>query len=82
MKQREPEFTSEQVRKKLWLAIGRGRHTQLSLARKLGISAQYLHDILNARREPGESVLGYLGLEKVVVYRIPKQPVPTPAEPK
>lgn len=71
---KEPEFTAEQVRHKLWLAIGPPpRHTQLSLARKLGISAQYLHDILHGRREPGESALEYLGLEKVVVYRIPKK---------
>lgn len=70
----EPEFTAEQVRKKLWLAIGKPpRYDQLSLARKLGISAQYLNDILHGRREPGESVLEYLGLEKIVIYRIPKK---------
>jgi hypothetical protein len=71
----EPEFTADQVRKKLWLAIGPPpRHTQLSLARKLGISAQFLHDILHSRRDPCEAALEYLGLEKVVIYRIPKRP--------
>lgn len=70
----ELEFTAEQVRNKLWTAIGKPpRHTQPQLARRLGISAQYLHDILHGRREPGESVLEFLGLEKVVIYRIPKK---------
>jgi hypothetical protein len=71
------EFTADQVRKKLWTAIASkpprriGGHTQLSLAAAIGISAQYLNDILHGHREPCEKCLQYLGLEKVVVYRIP-----------
>lgn len=71
----EREFTADQVREKLWLAIGpRPRWTQLELSRKLGILAQYLNDILHGKREPNEAtLLSYLGLERVVVYRIPKR---------
>lgn len=70
------EFTAEQVRKKLWLSVASkprriGGHTQLSLAAAIGISAQYLNDILHGNREPCEKCLAYLGLEKVVVYRVP-----------
>lgn len=37
-------------------------------AQEIGISAAYLGDLLRGRREPGDKVLQYLGLKKVV-YR-------------
>jgi hypothetical protein len=38
-----------------------------------GVSPAYMSDILNGRREPGESVLRALGFRKVVRYeRIPE----------
>jgi hypothetical protein len=73
---REPEFTADQVRKRLWGFIrvqGPHKRTQLDLSRELGISPQFLNDILHGNREPCEKCLGYLGLEKVVIYRIPKR---------
>ena len=73
----EPEFTAEQVREKLWTAIDPrrrpGRHTQLTLATAIGVSASFLCDVMHGRREPTGKVLEYLGLERVVVYRIPKR---------
>lgn len=42
--------------------------SQKALAARLGITAQYLSDVLNGRREPGEAVLKPLGLRKVIVY--------------
>lgn len=33
-----------------------------------GVSPQYVCDVLNARREPGDSILGALGLRRVVRY--------------
>ncbi len=33
-----------------------------------GVSEQYVSDVLNARREPGETMLRALGLRKVVRY--------------
>ena len=34
-----------------------------------GVSQQYVNDVLKGRREPGESILKALGLERVVSYR-------------
>jgi len=42
--------------------------TQSALARELGITSAYLHDILNGNREPGENVLSALGLRRVIAY--------------
>lgn len=43
--------------------------TQTVLAERLGISSAYLSDVLNGRKDPGESILAPLGLERVVTYR-------------
>lgn len=43
--------------------------SQSEMARKIGVSPQYLHDVLNERRGPGDKILTYLGIEKVVTYR-------------
>ncbi len=41
---------------------------QQTYARQIGISPAYLSDVLNARREPGDSILSALGLRKQVRY--------------
>ena len=41
---------------------------QKAWAEAHGISPQYVCDVLNARRDPGESILAALGLRKVVRY--------------
>lgn len=46
-----------------------GTDSQADVARKIGISPQYLHDVLNERRGPGEKILDYLGLERIITYR-------------
>lgn len=43
--------------------------SQKDLAKAIGISPQYLCDILKRRRDPGADVLKWLGLEKAVTYR-------------
>ena len=43
--------------------------TQKSLAKKLGISQQYLSDVLRGNRYPGKKLLDGLNLEKVILYR-------------
>lgn len=43
--------------------------THKALADKMGISPQYLHDILAGKRLPGKKVLAFLKLEPVLVYR-------------
>lgn len=50
--------------------------TQTVLADQIGISPQFLSEILNGKRGPSKTVLDFLGLEKVVTYRrsnLPKQ---------
>lgn len=42
--------------------------TDKELAIKLGISQQYLSDILHGKRGPGKAVLDYFGLKKYYVY--------------
>ena len=44
--------------------------SQKALADEMGITASYLSDILNGKRDPGKSVLDWLGLERsaVLVY--------------
>lgn len=46
-----------------------GSSSQVEVARKIGISPQYLHDVLNERRGPGDKILEYLGIERVITYR-------------
>lgn len=45
-----------------------GAGSQKALAAQLGVSPQYLGDVLNGKREPGESILEALGLRKVACY--------------
>lgn len=33
------------------------------------VSAPYVSDVLRGRREPGDAILGPLGLERVISYR-------------
>lgn len=46
---------------------------QQQFARELGVSPQYLSDVLHRRREPGDAILRGLGVERVVLYR-PSRP--------
>jgi transcriptional regulator with XRE-family HTH domain len=48
------------------------RGTQKAAAEFLGVSQQYLTDLLKGRRDPGEKILSKLGLEASVIYT-PKQ---------
>lgn len=48
--------------------------SQSALAKQLGVSEPYLSDVLNERRDPGESILTPLGYERVTVYRRLKPP--------
>jgi len=42
--------------------------TLTDVARELGVSVQYLHDVVKARRRPGRKLLKALGLRKNVEY--------------
>ncbi len=43
--------------------------SQVAWAKANGVSGAYVSDVLARRREPGESILAALGLERVVTYR-------------
>jgi len=45
-----------------------GERSSTQFATELGISKQYLSDIYNGRREPGESVLNALDLTRTVTF--------------
>lgn len=42
--------------------------TQAQLAREIGITPQYLHDVFHGRRAPGPKILEYLRIEKRETY--------------
>lgn len=42
--------------------------SQKEAAKKLGVSAQYLGDVLSGKREPGKKILDALKLRKVIKY--------------
>lgn len=42
--------------------------SQAALARKLGVTATHVGDLLDGTREPGDKVLPALGLKKVTFY--------------
>jgi len=64
----EPQqLTLRDVLRRLHRLIGDG--TQKDAAEKLGVSQQYLSDVLNEAREPGPLILAGLGIERVVTYR-------------
>jgi hypothetical protein len=46
-----------------------GDSEQRTLAISLGVSPQYLNDILNGRRLPGEKILAPMGLAAETYYR-------------
>ena len=48
-----------------------GLGSQKAWAYKHGISEQYVSDVINGRRDPGETILHALGLECVVSYEVP-----------
>lgn len=56
-----------------------GEQTAQQFASRLGVSPQYLSDVYNGRRPPGESITAALNVEKAVVYTLPAPSKPSPA---
>lgn len=50
-------------------AACRSAGSQSAWAGAHGISAPYVGDVLNGRRDPGEKILAALKIERVVTYR-------------
>jgi len=49
--------------------------SQKAWAEANGVSGAYVNDVLQARREPGDSILRALGLKKVVRYVEVRKPI-------
>ena len=67
MSQRIQKFTADEV-----LVLLRKRledTTQRGLAAKIGVTQQYLCDVLKERRPPGPAILSFLGLEVAFVKK-------------
>ena len=47
-----------------------GEQTAQQFASRLGVSPQYLSDVYNGRRPPGESITAALKVDKAVVYTV------------
>lgn len=58
---------SDVQRKLRWACSYAG--SQKRVAEIAGVSPQYISDVLNGKREPGQAILTYLRLERVVSYR-------------
>jgi transcriptional regulator with XRE-family HTH domain len=54
-----------------------GEQTAQQFASRLGVSPQYLSDVYNGRRPPGESITSALKVEKAVVYTLAMPPSKT-----
>jgi hypothetical protein len=44
------------------------RANQAEVAKELGISPQYLSDVLNKRRELGKKILNAMGFDRLIVH--------------
>ena len=46
------------------------RNNQLEVARALGISPQYLNDVIHYKHSPGRKLLSALGYGRIVFYQV------------
>ncbi|WP_426221509.1 hypothetical protein [Methylobacterium sp. NFXW15] len=67
-----PRLRREQVVDRLRAACA-GAGGQAAGGRQNGVSQQYVHDVLRGRRDPGDTVLRPLGLQRATVY-VPREP--------
>lgn len=64
-----PTLAQELRIRRILAAIVRVEHSQKAAAKRLGVSAQHLNDVLNVRRALSPKILCALGYERVVCYR-------------
>lgn len=51
-----------------------GAGSQAAWGRQHGVSQQYVHDVLRGRRQPGDTVLRPLGLQRAEPVYVPREP--------
>lgn len=64
---REGKMTADEVRE-LLREEARSLGSQRALARKAGVSAPFVSDVLKGAREPSGALLDLIGVERVVTY--------------
>ena len=47
--------------------------SQKHWAAEAGVSAAYVNDVLQGRREPGQAICDALGIERIVTYRFKRK---------
>lgn len=68
MKPSHPDMNRKQLQD--FIVARMGSMKQKEFAAKLGITPQFLNDILHGHRNPGPIVLKALGVEEIVLYRV------------
>lgn len=63
------DMTADDVRELLRQALRKENLSQRAMAKLIGISGQYLNDVLLRSREPTGLILDYLELDRIVTYR-------------
>ena len=63
------DLTADQVREELRDILSRQNMSQRSLAKLIGVSGQFLNEVLLGSREPTGLILEYLGFDRIVIYR-------------
>lgn len=58
-------YSTDEVIAQIHTRITKGDGTQSAFAKRVGISASYLHDVLNGRRQPNDKIIAELGLTEI-----------------
>lgn len=67
------DFTADDIRRWIRDLLGTTAYTQKTLAASIGVSQQFVSDILKCKREPTGKVLDYFSAVRVVTYRFRKK---------
>jgi len=62
-------FTEQHIRRRIAMDINSHRVTQKEMAKILGISPQYLHDILVSRRGISSRIAKIMGFERIIYFQ-------------
>lgn len=66
---KETLLTIDQMRAIMHKLIGTKYGSRTAFAKRCGVSAAYISDIMNYRRYPGPKVVKALGFEQVIMFK-------------
>lgn len=61
-------FTPSELRELMWCDVHGKIGSQAKLAKAIGVSLNYLHDVLHGKRAAGKRILDFYRLEERVTY--------------